>query len=68
MKYDESIDDLLERVSNADNFASIRDGMVAARELRLRIDAGEIPSDLSTAGEMVRRALASLERREGRMC
>lgn len=59
----ENIDSLLQRVSNANAFASIDEFGDAVRELRERLSAGELPSDLDDAADLVDRMDATFTAR-----
>lgn len=66
--HNESIDSLLARVSNANNFVSIDDFGVAAKELRERLEAGERPSDIEQGFALATMMDESFDKRVSRIC
>lgn len=65
-RYRLTIDELIMKCSDADNFASIHGLLKSAEELRARIARGERPSDSrgeQVMGIFVQNAVASLRRR-----
>ena len=68
MAHTESIDALMARASNADNFVSIDAFGAAARELRERLESGEMPSDIYLAGSLARQMRQTFDARKSRVC